>query len=139
MFINDEDFKVVVGDSSLKVISQADSGNRDNALMEAQEEICGYLRPKYDCESIFSAEGNARNKQIVLIACDIALYYLVSASPQKMGIEIRKERYDRAVKWLEGVQAGKIIPDLPMAVDENGQSTGTQMFFGSQKKQRNNW
>ena len=24
----------------------------------------------------------------------------------------RKERYDRAIKWLEGVQAGRIVPDL---------------------------
>lgn len=56
-----------------------------------------------------------------------------------MGSEIRKERYERAVKWLEGVQAGKIIPDLPLATDEDGTPTGDLLIFGSQKQLRHNW
>lgn len=59
--------------------------------------------------------------------------------PQKMGSEIRKERYDRAIKWLEGVQAGKIIPDLPPALDEEGNATGESILYGSQPKLRHNW
>lgn len=139
MFITDEDYKVVVGDTALKVISQTDEANRNNAEAEAQEEISGYLRPKYDCSVIFSAEGSERNRQIVMYTCDIALYHMVSAMPQKMGSEIRKERYERAIKWLEGVQAGKIIPDLPLAVDEEGNSTAETVLFDSQPKLRHNW
>lgn len=139
MFITDEDYKVVIGDTALKVISQTDEANRNNAEAEAQEEISGYLRPKYDCSAIFSAEGSERNRQIVMYTCDIALYHMVSAMPQKMGSEIRKERYERAIKWLEGVQAGKIIPDLPLAVDEEGNSTAETVLFDSQPKLRHNW
>lgn len=139
MFITDEDYKVVIGDTALKVISQTDEANRNNAEAEAQEEISGYLRPKYDCSAIFSAEGSERNRQIVMYTCDIALYHMVSAMPQKMGSEIRKKRYERAIKWLEGVQAGKIIPDLPLAVDEEGNSTAETVLFDSQPKLRHNW
>lgn len=139
MFITDEDYKVVIGDTALKVISQTDEANRNNAEAEAQEEISGYLRPKYDCSAIFSAGGSERNRQIVMYTCDIALYHMVSAMPQKMGSEIRKERYERAIKWLEGVQAGKIIPDLPLAVDEEGNSTAETVLFDSQPKLRHNW
>lgn len=139
MFITDEDYKVVIGDTALKVISQTDEANRNNAEAEAQEEISGYLRPKYDCSAIFSAVGSERNRQIVMYTCDIALYHMVSAMPQKMGSEIRKERYERAIKWLEGVQAGKIIPDLPLAVDEEGNSTAETVLFDSQPKLRHNW
>ena len=64
---------------------------------------------------------------------------MAASTPQKMGMEIRKERYERAIKWLEGVQAGKIIPDLPLAIDENGDAIGMPIKYGSQKKQRNNW
>lgn len=88
---------------------------------------------------MFSAEGEKRNRLVVMYAADIALYHMIAAMPQKMGSEIRKERYERAVKWLEGVQAGKIIPDLPLATDEDGTTTGDLLIFGSQKQLRHNW
>ena len=102
MFIDKEDYKVVIGDAAFKVISQADPDTVANAELEAVEEMSGYLRPVYDTEAIFSAAGNDRNRLVVMYTADIALYHLSAALPQKMGSEIRKERYDRAIKWLEG-------------------------------------
>lgn len=139
MYITEEDYRVVVGENALKVISQTDETNRLMAEVEAQEEIACYLRPKYDCEAIFAAEGEQRNRQIVMYTCDIALYHMVSAMPQKMGAEIRKERYERAIKWLEGVQAGKIVPALPLATDERGNATGESIIYSSQPQLRHNW
>lgn len=139
MFITENDYKVVIGDTALKVISQTDDANRANAESEAQEEISGYLRPKYDCDKIFSCEGDSRNRQIVMYVCDIALYHMVSALPQKMGSEVRKERYERAIKWLEGVQAGKIVPDLPLAINGDGNPTEEGILFNSQPQLRHNW
>ena len=145
MFITDQDYKVVIGDQALKVISQVSQQNRNNAETEAIEEISGYLRPKYDVEAVFSVgDGSAaamegRNRLIVMYTCDIALYHMAASLPQKMGIEIRRERYERAVKWLEGVQAGKIVPDLPLAIDEDGNPVGFPMVYGCQKKLRHNW
>ena len=74
-----------------------------------------------------------------MYTCDIALYHMAASTPQKMGMEIRKERYERAVKWLEGVQAGKIVPDLPLAMDEYGEPIGMPMVYGCQKKLKHNW
>ena len=139
MFVTEDDYKVVVGDTALKVISQVSEKNRDNAEAEAREEISGYLRPKYDCGAIFSAEGDNRNRLIVMYTCDIALYHMSASTPQKMGSEIREERYKRAIKWLEGVQAGIIIPDLPLTVDSEGTPTGDTFTYSSQPKLRNNW
>ena len=139
MFITDEDYKVVIGDQALKVVSQISQENRANAETEAVEEIAGYLRPKYDTGAVFSASGKQRNKLVVMYTCDIAIYHMTASTPQKMGMEIRKERYERAIKWLEGVQAGKIVPDLPLAIDENGETIDIPMKYGSQKKQRYNW
>mgnify|MGYP000678549834 CR=1 FL=1 len=139
MFVTEDDYKVVVGDTALKVISQVSEKNRANAEAEAREEISGYLRPKYDCGAIFSAEGDNRNRLIVMYTCDIALYHMSASSPQKMGSEIREERYKRAIKWLEGVQAGIIIPDLPLTVDSEGTPTGDTFTYSSQPKLRNNW
>lgn len=139
MFITEEDYKIVIGDIALKVISQTDEENRTNAESEAIEEISGYLRPRYDCNAIFATEGEHRNRQIVMYVCDIALYHMVSAMPQKMGSEIRKERYERAIKWLEGVQAGKIIPDLPLTIDEYGNTSSGTTLFNSQPQLHHTW
>ena len=138
-FITDEDYKVVIGEQALRVVTQVSRENRSIAESGALEEIAGYLRPKYDCQAIFSAEGSSRNQLIVMYACDIALYHMAASLPQKMGMEIRKERYERAIKWLEGVQAEKILPDLPASTDENGETTGFLFKFESQPKLKHNW
>lgn len=139
MFINDEDYSVVIGEQALKTVSQVSDDNRANAEEEAIEEISSYLRPKYDTDAIFNAEGNERNRLIVMYTCDIALYHMAASLPQKMGTEIRKERYERAIKWLEGVQAGKIVPELPVATDDDGNPVGFPMVYGCQKKLRHSW
>lgn len=139
MFITDDDYRVVIGENALKTISQVSENNRRQAEEEAIEEIASYLRPKYDTEAIFEATGDERNSYIVMIACDIALYHLSASLPQKMGTEVRKERYDRAIKWLEGVQAGKIVPDLPLATDEETGDTLNGFSFHSEPKLKNNW
>ena len=140
MFVTDEDYRVVIGEAALKVVSQTSAEIRANAEREAMEEIAGYLRPVYDTEAAFRAEGDNRNRLIVMYACDIALYHMTAAMPQKMGSEIRKERYERAIKWLEGVQAGKIIPALPVATDDaTGEPSGTGVVWHSQKPLRHNW
>ncbi len=138
MFIDTEDYKVVIGDAALKVVSQSSPENIANAEAEAIEEISGYLRPVYDTAAIFAATGNDRNRLIVMYTADIALYHLTASQPQKMGSEIRKERYERAIKWLEGVQAGKIVPDLPLAgSDDDSPGFGTSYY--SFPKLRHDW
>lgn len=133
MFIDNEDYRVVIGEAALKVISQASPENITNAEAEAIEEIAGYLRPVYDTEAIFGATGDGRNRLIVMYAADIALYHLMASAPQKMGSEIRKERYERAIKWLEGVQAGKIVPELPLAEAGDGTEGFGTSFYSSPK------
>lgn len=139
MFVTEEDYKVVVGDSSLKTISQVSEINRENAECEAMEEISGYLRPKYDCDAIFAATEEKRNRLIVMYTCDIALYHMSASLPQKMGTEIREERYKRAIEWLQGVQSGKIVPDLALALDENGDPAAMPVRYGCERKQNNIW
>ena len=138
MFIDKEDYKVVIGDAALKVISQATPENISIAEAEAIEEISGYLRPVYDTKAIFEATGEERNRLIVMYTADIALYHLIASQPQRMGSEIRKERYDRAIRWLESVQSGKIVPDLPL-VETEDQSASFGTIYHSEPRLRHNW
>ncbi len=132
MFIEENDYRVVIGEPALKVVAQASPENRANAEIEAIEEISGYLRPKYDCDKIFSAEDGKRNRQILMYACDIALYHMSSSLPNQMGMAIRKERYEKALEWLKKVQDGTVLPDLPEALDEEGNSAAPTIRYGSQ-------
>lgn len=131
MFITQEDFKVVASEAALKAITQADTNNTQNAIEEAIEEVAGYLRPRYDCDKIFAATGTERNKQIVMYTADIALYNMIAAMPQRMGSEVRQQRYERALQWLESVQEGKIVPDLPLATDTQGNDVGGILAYGN--------
>lgn len=131
MFIQEIDYKTVIGETALKVVTQADQETRANAELEAVEEISGYLRPKYDCDKIFSAEGDKRNRQILMFACDIALYHMAASLPGRMGMDIRKERYENALERLKQIQSGVVVPDLPEAVDEAGESAAPSIRFGS--------
>lgn len=139
-FLTDSDYAVVIGDDALKTVSRASADIRDAAEAQAAEEMAGYLRPVYDCDAIFAASGDSRNPLVVMYAADIALYHMTCALPGKLGMEIRRERYERAVKWLEGVQAGKIVPDLPTPAPASTSDTapcGTS--FQCAAKLRHDW
>ena len=141
-FINDNDYHVVIGENSLKVISQVSADIRSAAELQAQAEIAGYLNPKYDTTAIFNPEIT-RHPLIVMYTCDIALYHMSAAMPGKMGSEVRKERYDRAIRWLEGVANGKIVPTgLPLATTTTPDGKVVANLgsrFSSDKKQNNTW
>lgn len=132
MFVTEEDYKVVIGDTGLKIYSQTDPENRERAEAEAVEEMAGYLRHKYDCNAVFSATGDRRNKLLVMYACDIALYHMSASAPSRMGSEVRKERYERAIAWLQDLHAGKITADLPLLTDTDGKPLGVS--WGSHKR-----
>ena len=125
---------MVIGEGALRIVTQVSAENRAKAEKEAIEEIAGYLRPKYDCQAIFSADGDNRNQLVVMYTCDIALYHMAASLPQNMGMQIREKRYERALDWLKGVQAEKILPDLPLATDEDGEPTGFLFKYSSQPK-----
>lgn len=143
-FINDNDYRVVIGETALKVISQVSEEVRNAAERQAQAEIAGYLNPKYDTDKIFYSDGDMGDRQplIVMYTADIALYHMSASLPGKMGTDIRKERYERAIKWLEGVANGKIVPTgLPLAtvITSAGERPIGSTRYSSDKKQRNTW
>jgi phage gp36-like protein len=139
MFLTENDYIVASADA-LTIFSQSTPEKREKAEKMAIEEIAVYLLSRYDTGLIFSAVGDNRNDVIVMHACDITLYHLVSWLPGKMGREIRKERYERAIKWLEEVQAGKVTPNLPTCTGEDGEEDiNNPVKWGSGKSNTYIW
>lgn len=89
---------------------------QDSAVVEicedrAVSEMRSYLSKAYDCDMIFGQRGTDRHPLILMMAVDVAVYHIFSQhNPYKMS-QIRKDRYDRAVKWMEAVAEGGITVD----------------------------
>ena len=139
MFLHNLDYQVMIGERAFDLIQQSDEENRRRAEEMAREEMAGYLRPRYDVERIFARRGEQRNMQIVMFLCDITLYHLTSWLPQKMGYDIREIRYRRAIEWLQGVQSGKIVPDLDTPDDSNGEPQPYNLTWGSEQHSNYIW
>jgi phage gp36-like protein len=88
----------------------------------ALDEVRSYMRTKNRIDQEFSKTGDDRNDYLVLIVIDVSLYHLYSMLAPRMGIEIKKDRYDYAIKWLKEVRDGKADPGIPSIDDpeENG-------------------
>ena len=140
MFLTDQDYLVVVGESALRTITQASPAIRQRAEPAAIEAITPYPPPAHEVKAILPEGQTGRNPIIVTYTADIALHHLISSLPQKMGSEVRRERYERAIKWLEGVQAGRIIPDLPTPQPQQSSSAAPpRIAYSSDPPLRHSW
>jgi phage gp36-like protein len=143
MFVTDDDYITLADAAALKIISQTSEDNRRKAERMGIEEITGYLSDRYNCSLVFSAQGDKRNPLVLMYTMDCALYHMCAWLPQKMGHEIRKERYDRALKWMEGVAKGLLNPTLPGKGDDGegniDEDLNSSLSWGSEPKNNNSW
>ena len=114
-FINTSDYDATIHREILDSLLRKESATYDPQIIEICEdraiaEMKGYLNKTYDCEKIFSAEGEERNALILMFAIDITVYHICQHNPYKLA-KIRQDRYDRAIEWLKGVMNGDITID----------------------------
>jgi phage gp36-like protein len=132
-FLTADDYKSQIKDSILDTITEETALLRTNAELMAEAEMTGYLAVRYDATAIFAATGTSRNAQIIMFYVDIVLYHLHSRINQGQVPQLRMDRYDQAIKWLEMVAKGSLAPDLPEISDGNddGVSDGNVILSGS--------
>lgn len=137
MFIKESDYKTLITEDDRDVVDQSDDAMRLKAEETAIEIMSGYLRNRFDVTQSFNG-SEPRNKALVMYCLDITLYNLHSSLAGRMVPETREKRRDDAIKWLEGVQSGKICPDLPVKNDDSGEPA-SGILWGSNQKQVNDW
>ena len=136
-------------------ITEHDTTNQDIILMAisaAVEEMKSYLTPndqerwkdgriRYDVNAIFSAVGAARNPLILELCKNIAVWYVCRLSNVDIILEKVKDRYDRAIDWLEKVSgtgksagAPAITPGLPVLPIDPDSDYALAFRFGSREK-----
>lgn len=133
MFLEIEELKTHVRSESMASIIRNDETIGQAAIDGAMVEAKGYLT-RFNTAIIFGAVTDERNQLLLIFVKDIAVWHLVNLCNPNIDLKLRKERYDRAIKWLEGVQSGMITPDLPLAVDDEGNTTGDLISYGSNPK-----
>jgi phage gp36-like protein len=157
MFLETDELKSAIYDYQLAEIveiTEVDDTNLDIVVMAihaAIEEVKSYLRPnkqsrwndgrqRYDVEAVFSATGAARNPLILELTKSIAVWYVCRLSNVDIIHEKVKERYDRAIEWLEKVSgtgkhagAPALSPELPFVTNEDTDEN-LPFRFGSREK-----
>jgi phage gp36-like protein len=137
IFLADADFNVQIRSYIKGIISGNSADTLTAAEAMAIEEMTGYLAVKYDVEAIFSANGADRNPLIIMYCIDILLYHMHSNITPNDIPQIRMDRYDRAIKWLQEVSQDKLNPTLPL--DESNTGSGGSITLGGDKKVTERW
>jgi len=118
-FLTENDFDVQVRQEILSLLDGSDEKTAVGlATRMATDQITQYIGGKYDCKTIFAAEGDNRDHFIVMITIDILLYHLwAKRAPRKIP-EYRATRYQDALDWLKSVGSGELQSALPQLPDD---------------------
>lgn len=104
------DFNSRVRSELIAVIDRDDEGFLQTAINAAEGEAKGYLGI-YNTDVLFSQAGSNRDSTLVMYLKDITLWHLCAIANPNINWEDIKLRYEDAIRWLKGIQAGKITPD----------------------------
>ncbi len=120
IFLTKSDFGGQIKIHTLDRVVNNNDAILDQVELFAISEMEGFLRPRYDVAAIFAATGAARSPIIVMLAVDMLLYHLFSRLNPDQIPDIRTNRYESAIEYLTMVAGGKLSPDLPPLVNEEG-------------------
>lgn len=143
-FLDKADYEKQIKDEILDEVTDGTDATIDDAELAAQAEMESYLASRYDVANIFNKSGNARNPLILMYMIDISLYHLHARVNPRNIPDIRRERYERAIKWLEMVAAGELSPggssdaSMPPRTDADGNPL-QNWRMGSNTKFNNEW
>ena len=134
-FIQLTDYDASIHREILDAITREDKTIVEICEGRAISQMRGYLSRRYDCDAIFSATDKERHELILMNAIDIAIYHLFSIHNPKNISQIRKERYDRAMEWLNRVSKNQInIDGAPLLPEEDRRAKSTFIFRSNPKR-----
>jgi phage gp36-like protein len=128
MFLQLEDFRRAIREEHLQAIIDNEPTVLEAAIDDAIADMQPYLRPVYDVETIFSQEGDKRDRFLMNIAIDIALYRLLERISPDQIPQLRRDKHDLAMERLEKISEGKLALNAPRAPREDGEGQGPRSY-----------
>ena len=148
MFLEEKDLENSIYNYQVEQITEGNEQIVLEALATAEEEVRSYIslnnkrqkydgRLIYDVDKILSATGTARNPMIKNTMISIAKWHIVDLCNAGVIYEQAKERYDRAITWLNKLSKGEItlstLPVIEPTTNETDDSTAP-FVYGSREK-----
>lgn len=148
MFLEEKDLENSIYNYQVEQITEGNEQIVLEALATAEEELRSYIslnnkrvkydgRLIYDVDKILSATGTARNPMIKNTMISIAKWHIVDLCNADVIYEQAKERYDRAITWLNKLSKGEItlstLPVIEPTTNETDDSTAP-FVYGSREK-----
>lgn len=144
-YLNESDIRVIIYDEELQVLKNAINEHFDKAEASTVDFFKGYLRTRYDVDTLFTEWDGAnppedpRPAALITKMSDHLLCILYRTQPDRMIPEHRMLACDDAKAWLEAINSGQIDPGFPIIEDEDGNDTLGPIQFGSNNKVSSNW
>lgn len=108
------------------------------AIEAAQEEAAGYLTA-YDLPAVWAKQGTERNSILLLFLKDMAVWHYIQLANPSVDMQLRLDRYEKAIKWLEKVQKGQVNPQLPYPEVTPPNEPNNYMKWGGIPRRNNNY
>jgi phage gp36-like protein len=136
MYLLPQEITTHLGAHQIEAISDGDETMLLAAIDAAVQEAKSYLKA-YDITAEMQAQGSERNALLLIFIKDIAVWHFVNICNVNTRMELRQDRYERAVAWLKAVQRGEVLPDLPAIIDNNGDDNKLPYKVTSNNKRNN--
>lgn len=130
-FLTISELKTHLYNENVEVISRNDDTVVQASIDAAIAEAKSYLTA-YDVSAVFAAIGSSRNALLLTFVKDIATWHFLVLCNAGVELELRQNRYERAIAWLKAVQKGDVAADLPADTSED--SVSGVIIFGSNPK-----
>ncbi len=125
MFIEIPDLGSAIYGYQINIITEGDDEIVLQAIEAAIDEVKSYLtaaskdnnvdgRLIYDVDAIFAAQDQERNPLILRHTITVAKWYVVELCNADIIYEQARQRYDRAIKYLDKIRTGELqLGSLP--------------------------
>lgn len=134
MYLAQADIEKGIYPEILNVLTR-NEGNIDTAIAEAIEEVKAYLTARYNVDEEFAKTGNARNKLVVKLVREVALYNCYKISNPVNMPESRVQIYKDTIAFLKDVQAERAtIKELSRLTDATNGGSSFIKFGGNTKR-----
>lgn len=146
-YLSREDFYSIISKDDLDAALDGEQADLDAVIAIACDEVVSWLRQRYRISSEMRKAAAERNRYIMMITMDCALYHLFSSIPGRLSDEdVRAVRYRNAVKWLREAAEGTVAAGIPTLSDpfgaddpEGNPDSYKRVLFCSEKKMINDY
>ena len=112
IYLSDTDFYAVISAKDFTISFEGQQDIIDTAEQNCIDFVSSYLSGQYKTD-FWTDEDIEKDRGLIIAMVDIILFNLTTRLPERMAGEIRRLRYEDALKFLANVQKGIVSLTIP--------------------------